>query len=254
MVQREVFLPVIKYGRNGGVIVPAAIEFLLARAVDTVVHDLQMDPKDPKLLWQSAMIDVGLANAMKILFAPNLSEDAKKKHWQKTFQWPLDHFGKVQDGALVPYQQEFMICLNAAVPSCACLEPYFPCLHGADSPEGESAKQMMDHMASMTTVESMNGFTLAKTDEFSYLDPVDKSLSLHQGIRFIFTDGSRVVFRLSGTGVSGATIRMYVEKFEPSSGDLHQVTATALRPLIQVGLELSRLQHFTGRTEPTVIT
>jgi phosphoglucomutase len=55
---------------------------------------------------------------------------------------------------------------------------------------------------------------LAKADEFEYKDPVDGSVSSHQGIRFIFDDGSRVVYRLSGTGSVGATIRIYIEKFE----------------------------------------
>ncbi|RLO02436.1 hypothetical protein DYB28_014278, partial [Aphanomyces astaci] len=79
-------------------------------------------------------------------------------------------------------------------------------------------------------------------------------VSAHQGVRYIFTDGSRVIFRLSGTGVAGATIRMYVEKYEAASGNLSQSAADALKTLIQVGLELSQLEHFTGRKEPTVIT
>lgn len=58
------------------------------------------------------------------------------------------------------------------------------------------------------------GFTLAKADEFKYVDPVDGSVSDKQGLRFIMSDGSRVVYRLSGTGSAGATVRVYIEKYE----------------------------------------
>ena len=83
---------------------------------------------------------------------------------------------------------------------------------------------------------------------------MDGSVSSHQGIRYIFEDGSRVIFRLSGTGVAGATIRMYIEKYESSTGNLGQDAASALAPLIDVGLKLSDLVNLTGRTAPTVIT
>jgi len=101
---------------------------------------------------------------------------------------------------------------------------------------------------------SINGFTLKLVDEFCYSDPVDGSISKHQGVRFIFTDGSRIVFRLSGTGVAGATIRMYIEKYESSKGNLHLETEKALKLLIEAGLKLSKLEQFTGRLNPTVIT
>ncbi|KAF1779950.1 Nucleotide-diphospho-sugar transferase [Phytophthora cactorum] len=93
-----------------------------------------------------------------------------------------------------------------------------------------------------------------KADEFEYVDPVDGSVSSHQGIRFLFEGGSRVVFRLSGTGVAGATIRMYIEKYEEPTGDLDQNAAVALEKLIEVGLKLSDLEKKTGRKAPTVIT
>ena len=78
-----------------------------------------------------------------------------------------------------------------------------------------------------------------------------------QGIRFLMADGSRVIFRLSGTGSEGATIRMYIEKYTPpDAGDaaLDMATADALAPLIALGLELSQVQQLTGRDAPTVIT
>ena len=77
---------------------------------------------------------------------------------------------------------------------------------------------------------------------------------------FVFADGSRIVFRLSGTGSVGATIRLYLEKYEapPAAGaddaGLRQSAASALAPMVAIALALSRMEHYTGRTEPTVIT
>lgn len=89
-------------------------------------------------------------------------------------------------------------------------------------------------------------------DNFSYTDPIDKSVAIKQGLRIIFEDGSRIIMRLSGTGSSGATVRMYVEAYEAihvlgDAGDM-------LKPLINIALEISELQKYTGRDEPTVIT
>jgi phosphoglucomutase len=85
---------------------------------------------------------------------------------------------------------------------------------------------------------------------------VDGSITKNQGLRFIFKDGSRVIFRLSGTGSSGATIRVYFEKYEaPEKADkLELETQAALKPLIELALTKSRLREITGRKEPTVIT
>jgi len=75
-----------------------------------------------------------------------------------------------------------------------------------------------------------------------------------QGVRFVFTDGSRIIFRLSGTGSAGATVRVYIEQFEPDVSK-HDVDAqTALKPLIDLALSVSKLKDFTGREKPTVIT
>jgi phosphoglucomutase len=84
--------------------------------------------------------------------------------------------------------------------------------------DSKGAADMMDYLIAQTKAlkpgNKVHGFVLAKADEFEYKDPVDGSVSSHQGIRFIFDDGSRVVYRLSGTGSVGATIRIYIEKFE----------------------------------------
>lgn len=91
-------------------------------------------------------------------------------------------------------------------------------------------------------------------DEFSYTDPVDGSVASKQGLRFVFTDGSRIIFRLSGTGSSGATIRMYIEQFTNDPEKLEADAQEALAPIISLALATSKLQEFTGRDKPTVIT
>ncbi|KAK8516747.1 hypothetical protein V6N11_007514 [Hibiscus sabdariffa] len=95
---------------------------------------------------------------------------------------------------------------------------------------------------------------VVKADEFEYKDPVDGSVSKNQGIRFMFEDGSRLVFRLSGTGSEGATIRLYIEQYEKDPSKTGRDSQEALAPLVEVGLKLSKMQEFTGRSAPTVIT
>lgn len=95
---------------------------------------------------------------------------------------------------------------------------------------------------------------VAKADEFEYKDPVDGSISKHQGIRYMFEDGSRLIFRLSGTGSEGATIRVYIEQYEKDSSKTGRDSQEALGPLVEVALKLSKMQEFTGRSAPTVIT
>ncbi len=91
-------------------------------------------------------------------------------------------------------------------------------------------------------------------DDFSYTDPIDGSVSTGQGVRILFEDGSRIVFRLSGTGTEGATLRIYLEAYEPDSAR-HRVDAQeALAELIAIAHQLSQLKPRTGRDQPTVIT
>lgn len=96
--------------------------------------------------------------------------------------------------------------------------------------------------------------TIQQADEFSYYDPFDESVTEGQGIRLLFADGARIVYRLSGTGTVGATLRVYLERYEPVGGDLLQNTGDALADLIALSRELAGIERFTGRTEPTVIT
>ncbi|XP_043191605.1 phosphoglucomutase-like [Amphibalanus amphitrite] len=95
-------------------------------------------------------------------------------------------------------------------------------------------------------------YTVSKADNFCYTDPVDNSVTKNQGIRLIFSDGSRVVFRLSGTGSSGATVRMYVESYEKDNTRMD--AQAALAPLVDIAITVSKLKEYTGRSEPTVIT
>ncbi|MDE1994994.1 MAG: alpha-D-glucose phosphate-specific phosphoglucomutase [Rhizobiaceae bacterium] len=96
--------------------------------------------------------------------------------------------------------------------------------------------------------------TVSAADDFAYHDPVDKSVSQHQGIRVLFEGGSRVVFRLSGTGTTGATLRVYIERYEPDPTRHNIETQEALADLIAAAQDLADIKGRTGRNEPTVIT
>ncbi len=96
--------------------------------------------------------------------------------------------------------------------------------------------------------------TVAGADDFAYHDPVDGSDSSHQGLRILFEDGSRIVYRLSGTGTAGATLRVYIERFEPDPARHDLPTAEALAPLIALAGELAEIRRHTGRAAPSVIT
>jgi phosphoglucomutase len=101
---------------------------------------------------------------------------------------------------------------------------------------------------------SVGGRIVAAADDFSYTDPVDGSVSKNQGLRVIFEDGARIVYRLSGTGTTGATLRVYIERYEADPALLAQDTQAALADLIAISRNLARLSEFTGREEPDVIT
>ncbi|XP_034035442.1 phosphoglucomutase-1-like isoform X3 [Thalassophryne amazonica] len=97
-------------------------------------------------------------------------------------------------------------------------------------------------------------YEVAVADNFAYTDPVDGSASKNQGLRIIFSDGSRIIFRLSGTGSAGATIRLYIDSYEKDPQKIYQDPQVMLAPLIDIALKISQLQEKTGRTSPTVIT
>jgi len=123
---------------------------------------------------------------------------------------------------------------------------------GVDKPKAEEMMKKMGEMALAGT--EVQGMKVQMNDVFEYKDPVDGSISKNQGIRIIFEDGSRIIFRLSGTGVAGATVRLYLEKYEGPAGDLTKHQFEVVKPLAAIAMEISKLPDFTGRNEPTVIT
>jgi phosphoglucomutase len=102
--------------------------------------------------------------------------------------------------------------------------------------------------------QKFGNYEVAYADDFSYTDPVDGSISKNQGIRMGFTDDSRIVFRLSGTGTQGATLRVYLESYEPNIAKHHLDPQDALSGLIAIADEIAQIRTFTGMDKPTVIT
>ena len=126
--------------------------------------------------------------------------------------------------------------------------------------EGVNAKQasvLMDALRSRLPALSgtlLDGLEVAYADDFSYTDPIDGSVSDRQGIRIGFADGSRIIFRLSGTGTVGATLRVYLESYEPEPARQLLDPQIALAPLIRIANDLADIQQQTGRAAPDVIT
>ncbi len=129
--------------------------------------------------------------------------------------------------------------------------------HDYEEVDTEAANGLManlrDQLATLPG-KSFGALTVETADDFAYNDPVDQSVSKNQGIRILFVGGSRVVFRLSGTGTSGATLRVYIERFEPDAARHDIDTQEALADLIAVANEIAGIKTRTGRDEPTVIT
>jgi len=129
--------------------------------------------------------------------------------------------------------------------------------HDYEEVESDAANGLMtalrDQLATLPG-KTFGKLKVTAADDFSYNDPIDKSVSNNQGIRILFEGGSRVVFRLSGTGTSGATLRVYIERYEPDASKHDTETQEALADLIAVADEIAGIKTRTGRTEPTVIT
>lgn len=129
--------------------------------------------------------------------------------------------------------------------------------HDYEAVDSKIANEIMDNMRAMAAdgVGKFYGdYEVETFDDFKYVDPVDKSESAHQGIRVLFKDGSRIVFRLSGTGTQGATIRIYIEKYEPNVARHDMDPQEALAELIEIAEEISGVKAKTGRKAPDVIT
>jgi phosphoglucomutase len=129
--------------------------------------------------------------------------------------------------------------------------------HDYEALPSDAANGVMQHLHAsfnQLTGAQFGRYTIKTCDDFSYTDPIDGSVSTGQGIRILFSDGSRIVFRLSGTGTEGATLRIYLEAFEPDVNQHHLDAQVALAELIKIALQISELTKRTGRDKPTVIT
>lgn len=129
--------------------------------------------------------------------------------------------------------------------------------------DSEASNKMMEYIESEIQKPNFVGSKLTSADKtyvvklsdnYSYVDPVDGSQATKQGLRILFEDGSRIIYRLSGTGSSGATIRVYVDSYENDPASLNKNAQDVLKPLVNIALEISKLREYTGRDAPTVIT
>jgi phosphoglucomutase len=129
--------------------------------------------------------------------------------------------------------------------------------HDYEGVDSAAANTLIDGLRAQFTAlpgRAFGNFTVAFSDDFAYTDPIDGSVSTQQGIRIGFTDGSRIVFRLSGTGTAGATLRVYLERFEADPAKQGLDSQTALAELIRIADEIADIRQHTGRDRPTVIT
>ena len=129
--------------------------------------------------------------------------------------------------------------------------------HDYEGIDSDRANHLMAHLRQTVPTlqgKSFGAYTVDYGDDFAYTDPVDGSVSQQQGIRLGFTDGSRIVFRLSGTGTQGATLRVYFESYEPDPAKQDQETQQALGDLIAIAETVAQIRDTTGMDTPTVIT
>jgi len=129
--------------------------------------------------------------------------------------------------------------------------------HDYEGIESAAADALMRELAASLDGLAGKAFgplTVNAANSFSYTDPVDGSVSENQGVRVIFEGGSRVVFRLSGTGTQGATLRVYLERYEPESGTLDAATDTMLADVVMAADAIAGIARHTGRTAPDVAT
>ncbi|HWD59572.1 MAG TPA: alpha-D-glucose phosphate-specific phosphoglucomutase [Stellaceae bacterium] len=128
--------------------------------------------------------------------------------------------------------------------------------HDYEEIESERANRLIDRLRRRLPAlpgTSFGDFTISEADDFAYTDPVDGSTSAHQGLRIGFANGARIVYRLSGTGTEGATLRVYLERYEPDPGRHALSASAALAPLAAVGVALADISGITGREQPSVV-
>ncbi|MDE3238571.1 MAG: alpha-D-glucose phosphate-specific phosphoglucomutase [Paracoccaceae bacterium] len=129
--------------------------------------------------------------------------------------------------------------------------------HDFEALDARAAEEMMSRLkASIPTLPGteIEGMSIAAADDFAYHDPVDGSVSRGQGVRIRFVDGSRIVLRLSGTGTEGATLRLYLERYEPDPARHAMDPQEALAPVIRAAHALAGIKEQIGRDRPNVIT
>ncbi len=129
--------------------------------------------------------------------------------------------------------------------------------HDYEEVDSAAASALMDDLRSRLPSLAGQEFgehRVSYADDFTYSDPIDGSTSARQGIRIGFADGSRIVLRLSGTGTVGATLRLYLERYEPPDGRHDLDTQSALQPLIEIADDLAGIRSRTNRPAPSVVT
>ena len=129
--------------------------------------------------------------------------------------------------------------------------------HDYEGIPSDIAQQLIQHLESQLASlpgQNLAGRNIRYADNFSYHDPIDHSVSENQGIRIGFTDSSRIIYRLSGTGTDGATLRVYIESYQADTSKHHQDTQVALADLIAAANQTAQIEQRTGRKQPTVIT
>ena len=125
---------------------------------------------------------------------------------------------------------------------------------GVEKAKAETVMIKLEEKLGHLPGQSFHGETVLKADSFTYTDPIDGSVSKNQGLRIEFESGSRIVLRLSGTGTVGATLRLYLERYVPPTGDLNQDTQTALDDLNRIADEIAEIKSTLDRQAPSVMS
>jgi phosphoglucomutase len=123
-----------------------------------------------------------------------------------------------------------------------------------DTPTAQALMKALGEKLPTLAGQRLGERAVATADDFGYVDPVDGSVSKNQGLRIVFEDGSRIVYRLSGTGTTGSTLRVYIERYEPDPARHVQETQAALADLIGAADALAQIRSRTGRAAPDVVT
>ena len=134
---------------------------------------------------------------------------------------------------------------------------HFYTRHDYEAVDSKAANALIEHLLNnlVNLVGQQYGnYKVITADDFSYTDPIDGSVSEHQGIRLLFENGARIIFRLSGTGTSGATLRVYIEDYCDNDSRLHEDTQDYLGELITIADDIAGIRTCTGMDAPTVIT